>query len=418
MGAVLLVWYLWVLLRDHNAVLLTSFYQVVYSFSMLFSAAIIGTGAHMIEVDQYGTANGTFWVMIIWFVAGMEMTRIGYDLGGCIRLGPEVRQFPPGINKLILLGIIGVTLAMAVYVLVLTGGPLLGGVNRVTFWREMVPFGASILRSLVIQSFFFAAFYFLWQRRTGGGMFRPAVAVIGYVLTALLILGEKFGLFLIFLHAWLMVLPGALPGFRFTSKHFILVAVVAAAIMAYTIATYAMEGRDASFVLTRAALQAQLLWSVFSDPGALSLLPQRPDCYFSCDSFVRGIDYISYQYLSDFLYNYYADRGNTLSGFMPALSIMTFGVVISFVIHLVVSFALGFVQCKTVSSLSNGNMIYGFLLYKVQFSLVIIWFAAQEGPWRGLFLTLGLIFVYRLVFAKWGRRAGESARIRSAGTTA
>lgn len=415
LGFLLLVWYLRMLLRDRSAVVLTSFYQIFYSLGMLFSAVIISGGAHMIEINQYGTQNGFFWIMMIYFVAGMEMIRLGYDFGGRVHLGSGAQRFSPGIRRLVLLAIIGATLVMAAYVLVLTGGPLLRGIDRTTFWRTMAPPGTSLLPSLVNQSFFFAAFYFLWQRRSGGSMLLPSIVVIGYLLTALFVLGQKFSIFIIFLNIWLLLLPGILPGFRFRFKHAVMMAVVGAAMLLYTAITYMLDDRDISFIITRAALQAQLLWSVFDEPNALSLLPREPACYFGCGASPNGMDYITYRYLPEGLYRHYAEGGTVLSGFMPALSVLTFGLAASFVIHLTVSFVLGLVQRKMVVSFANGDPIYGFLLFKVQFSLVIIWFAAGDGPVRGMVLTLALIAIYRVVFAKRGGRTGAA---RSLGATA
>lgn len=408
LGGLLLVWYLRVFLHDHRAVVLTSFYQIYSSLGMLVSAAIISGGAYMIEVSHYGTSNGFFWVVIIYFVAGMEMTRIGYNLGGRIHLGMGAPRLSPSVAHLLLLLIVGATLIVAAYVFILTGGPLLSGVDRVTFWRTMAPAGTSLVPSLVTQSFFFAAFYFLWQRKSGGGMLLPTAVVICYILTALFVLGQKFSVFIIFLNTWLLLLPGILPDFRFKFKHLVMMAFVAVAVLLYVAATYILDGKDASFVITRAALQAQLLWSVFDEPGALSLLPQHPGCYFGCDLFASGQDYITYRYLPIVRYNHYAEVGTVLSGFMPALSILTLGMVTSISLHLTISFILGFAQRKMVASFANRNLIYGFLLFKAQFSITIMWFTSGSGPLRGLILTLALIAAYRFVLAKGVRDSGRT----------
>lgn len=400
LGLVLLVVYLWMFLRGHRAVVLTSFYAIFYSLGMLVSTAIIATGAHMIEIDHYGTANGAFWVMMIWFVAGMEVTRIGYKVGGRVHLGLAVRRLSLNISGLATLAAVGGTLGLSAYVFAATGGPLLLDVDRVTFWREMAPSGTTILPSVVNQSFFFAAFYYLWQRRSEHNMLLPTLIAVSYVLVALFVLGQKLSIFIIFINAWLLILPGVLPHFRFKMKHVAMMAVIAAALLFYVALTYFLNGRDISFILTRAALQAQLLWSVFEDPAAFKLLPQELNCYFGCGMFDSGIDYISQRYLPEMRYLVYSENENTLSGFMPALSILTFGPLVSFWLHLVVSFVLGFVQRKMVTSFSGGNVIYGFLLFKVHFSLAIMWFAAQEGPLNGLLATLALLLVYRLVFAR------------------
>lgn len=397
---IILGFYLVILLRDHFAATLTSFYQIYYYLGMLASAAVISSGAHMIEIDRLGNANGLFWVLVIWFVAGMEATRIGYDFSGRVHFGQGIARLAPIINRVIILAVVGGVLAMAAYVFLVTGGPLLQDVDRVTFWRTMAPPGTSLLPSLVNQTFFFAAFYFLWQRRLKGGLLVPAFVIAGYILTALLVLGQKFSIFIVFLHTALLIIPGFFSKIHIKKRHILVAATIFVAILIYVAFTYILDNRGASFILTRIALQAQLLWSVLNDANAVPLLPSEPACHLRCDGFVSGMDYISKRYLPEVRYNHYSAGGTSLSGFMPALSFLTFGVLVSGLLHLVISFVLGFVQRKLVDSCDSGSAIYSFLLFKTQFSLVMIWFAAMNTALPGLAITLVLLFIFRVLLSK------------------
>src|SRR5690606_2959436 len=128
---------------------------------------------------------------------------------------------------------------------------------------------------------------------------------------------------IILLNIWLIVLAGVLPDFRFSTRHIILAGIIAMLLLITVALSYIfLEDRDGAFILVRAALQSQLLWSVAEDPAALSLLPQRPECYLGCGPLDSGTDYISFRYLPVYLYNFYEEGGNSLSGFMPALPIL------------------------------------------------------------------------------------------------
>jgi len=107
--------------------------------------------------------------------------------------------------------------------------------------------------------------------------------------------------------------------------------------------------------------------------------------------------------------------GAVQSGFMPAISILTFGMIASLLLHITVTFVLGFAQRKMVASFASGKPIYGFLLFKAQFSLTIMWFASSMGPLRGLILTLALITTFRIAFVKKGGRTEETCGTRSLG---
>lgn len=397
---ILLGFYLVTLLRDHLAATLTSFYQIFYYLGMLVSAVAISSGVHMIEIDRLGNSNGLFWVLVIWFVAGMEATRIGYDFSSRVHLGQGIARLAPIISRVVIFVVVGGVLSLATYVFLVTGGPLLQDVERVTFWRTMAPSGTSLLPSLVNQTFFFAAFYFLWQRRLKGGPLVPAIAIAGYIVTAVLVLGQKFSIFIVFLHTIFLIIPGFNPNIRINKRYFLILLIFFAIVLTYVALTYISDNRGASFILTRIALQAQLLWSVLNDANVAHLLPSEPACHLRCDSFVSGMDYISKRYLPEVRYNHYSAGGTTLSGFMPALSFLTFGVLMSGLLHLFISFILGFVQRKLVDSCDSGSVIYSFLLFKTQFSLVMIWFAAMHTALPGLAVTLVLLFIFRVLLSK------------------
>lgn len=389
--------YLNLLLRDNTAATLTSFYQLYYGVGMLVSSAIISSEAEMIEIGATGTANGTFWLMLIFFVIGMEATVLGYRRGLRLRLSVPALRLPVGFDMAIMLLFIVPVLAIALYVILLTGGPVLRGIDRVTFWRYIAPTGTSILPTLVSQSFFFVAFIHLWRVRTKHSLTMTRLILVGYFLIGFFVLGQKFSLFILFINAWLIVKIGVTPSFRLKLSHLVSAIIMLAVLLLSVAISYMIDGQGLDFILVRAALQAQLLWSV-SESMFQGIAPSlRPECYFGCDWYASGMDYISYMYLPVGTYDFYKNGGTVLSGFMPALPIFTLGPVFAAILHIIVGFFMGILQRKTTTALSKKQPIYGFLLFKFQLSMSAIWFASMQTAIPGLIPVLGAIIIYRLV---------------------
>lgn len=397
-GAIALIWYLKSCWKARREVVLTGFMQIYYSVGLLLSAAFVSGGMYMFEVAQYGDQNGIFWVVLAFFVAGFEAAGLGYRLGGLVHFGSGVKKLSRGTGKSLILLIIVASLVICAYVFVSYRGPVLLGVDRVTFWREIAPTYLSFVPTLVTQSFFFVAFFFLWSRRSGCKSWAPMVFLVAYILAGLFVLGQKFSLFILFITVWFALLPGIYPNFIFQRVHLFALLGALAFLVTSVLVSYSLQGQEAGFALARIALQAQVLWSVFDDPQAHNLWSGDWNCYFGCGKFANGIDFIMYRYLPFDLYSFYSEGGTILSGFMPALSILTMGLAASMLIHLLVSFVLGMLQRKLVSAISDKNLIYSFLLYKTHIGLTLIWFAAMETAIVGLIAVLLLICLYRLRF--------------------
>ncbi|MGX9728049.1 MAG: hypothetical protein ACTFAK_12255 [Candidatus Electronema sp. VV] len=396
-GALFLFLFLFRFLYAYKAVALTSFYQIYYFIGMLLSAAIITSGTYMIEIDQQGDYNGIYWVLIIFFCAGIEMNRLGFKIG-LNKVTQSVRIFSWLFFKKIVLFFIIITIVLSIYILFSYKGPILLGIDRVTFWRTVVPNYLNFTVTLVIQSGFFVALYYMWEKRINrNGLIRSAV-LITYIFIIIVVLGQKFSAFIILLNAWLALAVGIYPALKIKIKYVFLSLGIFLLISSIVIITYLNTGNEVSFIITRIALQAQLLWSVFNDSNSMNLLSGDWYCYFGCDNFKNGQDYISYHYLPIAMYNFYSEKGVVLSGFMPALSIMTFGVIGSFALHLVISFFLGILQGSFVSAIKNANFLYGFLLFKFYFGIVIMWYVGTNTPTAGVLLVFILIILYHLIF--------------------
>lgn len=400
-GGVALLVYLWMLYQKRRAVLFTSFYQVFYWLGILASALVISTGAYMIEIEQTGTTNGTFWLALIFFVAGMEMTVIGYICAARPIPGLAVARFSAGIQKFLIFAAVGVTLVVSAYVFIQHRGPILAGEDRVTFWSQF-SFPLSMAPSFITQAFFFAAYYYLWQARRNERALLATLIVVGFILIGYFILGEKFSLYILYINTWLFLLAGLLPNFTIRGRAVLVAGAVCLGLFSVVGITYLRDGYGLGFILTRGALQAQLLWSVVEDGSAFRISPQNVACFFGCEDFWNGRDYISHRYLPPPLYEHYANMGNVLSGFNPALPLLTFGLAATGAIYLLASFILGWLQRKTVNAFSQENMIYGLLLFKIHFGCTILVATGSLEPLRGLVITAFGVMAYHVIFPRRG----------------
>jgi len=397
-GGLALVWYVRRYYKDQRDVVLTGFEQIYASLALLLSAAIVSTGVFMFEVAQFGTQNGIFWVVVGFFIPGFEASGIGYRFADRVTFRPHVQRFPHRFEQRLILAITFVTLLLCAYVLVRYRGPTLLGIDRATFWRTIAPSYLSFIPTLVIQSFFFAAYYFLWMRRRGASTRLPVAILVAYILATVLVLGQKFSAFTVYMNTWFVLLPGILPDFRIKARHLLIFAGVLVLLAVSVVVSYVLMGREAAFVLARVALQAQVLWSVFDDTRHLGLWPDDWTCFFQCGQFDNGKDFISYAYLPHKLYSWYADGGTELSGWMPALPILTMGLVAALLLHVMLSFVLGFIQKKVVAAIARENMAYAFLLFKLHLGLTLFWFAGTQSAVRGIFVVILVIALFRACF--------------------
>lgn len=400
--------YLYIFFVNHRKFFLTSFYQIYFMIGLLVSAASISSGAQMIEVGAYGSANGSFWIVFAFFVAGMETTCLGFHSRFLSFLG----RMPPNqtwdSSQLIIISTISMVVIVSTYIFVTIGSPITLGIDRIAFWRNYIPTYFSILPSFVLQTYFFVCFYLLVSVKRSTQLAIPVLLFGFYIIITVIILGEKLSAFVILISAFLMVVSGTFPNFRVKLTHFIFAVTVALLILLLISATYIANGRDPSFIFARIALQAQLVWSVLADPYGFRLLP-GPDwsCFFGCGWSGDGRDFMAYKYLPYGLYNFYSESGTALSGFMPALPILTFGLILAFAIHLLACFLIGLLQREISISIEKENFISSFLLYKVLFGVVLAWYGARITALAGSMAAFILFAFYLVLFGRAFRQPGR-----------
>lgn len=397
LGLILFLFYLKLNYNERNALFFTSFYFIFYIAGMLASAAIIAGGAFMFEIAEFGTPNGIFWIILIYFLLGFESSAFGYRLGGTFHAGLNVKKLNWRHERFFTYLVTSVALTLSLYVLIAYKGPIILDINRVTFWTNHVPSYLRLLPLFIAQSFFFAAFYFLWNKKEKKNFNLSLLIICAYLLSGYFVLGEKFTFYIFFGVIFLAILPGVYPQIKLKTTHIFKFALVLLLLFALVLFVYLSQGKDAGFVLVRIALQAQLLWSVFSET-VIPLAPNKWYCFFGCGGFFSGADYISFKYLPIDTYLLYVKGGTRLSGFMPALPIITLGVILSLIFHVITFVFLGFIQRKFLVAVSEKNLIYSYLLFEVYFSAALIWLAAAQSSVPRLMLAICIIICYRLAF--------------------
>src|SRR5690606_16724019 len=137
------------------------------------------------------------------------------------------------------------------YILLTVGSPVLIGVDRVYFWRNLVPEYLTFVPSLVTQVYFFICFYFLVSLKNKTGISIPSFILAAFIFITIFVLGQKFSAFILIMSAWFMVLSGTFPNFKIKPSQILVAASVTIFIIALVSISYVREGRDASFIFTR-----------------------------------------------------------------------------------------------------------------------------------------------------------------------
>lgn len=389
--------YLLVEFRKSPEHTLSYFFQIYAFAGMLVSSAIISGGAKMIEINQTGNANGTFWILIIFLIFGLEASRSAYYW--------HKKRIPlwtsPKINaqteRVVILLITVVAICLALFVLLRYSSPLLLHVDRIYFWRAIVPGSLSFIPSLVSQTFFFAVALNWLHTNIQRGRKMPLLILVMYLLVTILVLGEKFSGFILFSMTFFLFLSAHKPVFPISPKIIILFLMGLGAIYFLISVGYSGLGREDSFMLIRVALQSQLNWSVFNYSHFPWWSNAPWPCFLGCGEFLDGKDYISFKYLPNSVYKHYMEGGTGLSGFMPALPILTFGLPLALFFHVAFSFFGGILQEYLVRQLRAQNVIYGFLIFKIHLATTLYWYTANQAAVFGVAFAITLLLCMLLI---------------------
>jgi len=399
-----IAYYVWLHYKNNPRFVLSGFYQI-YAFSgLLLSALTISFGTYMLEVDKAGTANGAFWVSVIFLILGSEGALIGFKIGnnkGSVR---KKRIMPRRLGKRLAIMLLLATLLSAVLIMLFFKGPVLAGLDRVTFWRSVPP-PLNNFPSLLGQSFFIAAYLYQSGKDESKRARIFGLVVLMYIFFTVFVSGEKFSAFMIYIFGWMVIKAGFARDFRVQINDYVRWVMIGALIVMLLVYSYVANEKEAGFIFSRIALQAQLLWSVLNEDVMRLLLGGDWGCYFGCRDFASGVELISARYVPPALWEFYSEAGSGLTGFMPSLPILLYGFPIALILHLAASLLLGFIQAKTVAAVRSRDVIYAFLMFKIYLGVTIFWYAAKELVLPGIVVTIILLislkfFIKRNAYSK------------------
>lgn len=359
----------------------------------------------MVEMEEYGTANSAFWVCLIFFIFGMDAALGGYRSGHSLSSDkpPNREKF---LTQLALRLLPATMIIIAIIMLIIFKGPVILGVNRVAFWQGIAPDWARKFPSLFGQSFILIPMLYYLRRNEGKVSFLAIMFAFIYLIFTLILLGEKFSTFILYITTWTMVAAAYRVSLEINIKTLSIFILISLSL--YLIITYSYEtsGLGSDFIFSRIALQGQLIWSVMNEEGLFRLAGHDWSCYFGCDDFEKGTQYISAMYMPYGLFMSYEITGSGLTGYLPALPILAFGIVVAFIFHVLISYLLGYIQGITVQSFKSSNIIVSVLMFKVYIGLIMFWYSANVYPLRGVFLSAGALLVISAV-RSLGRRGSR-----------
>lgn len=344
---------------------LISFYQFFYYFGMFLSSFFIINGAHMIEIDAVGTSNGLVGILSIFYIVGMAFSKVAFY--SSLRLYDKIPlgDLPFKLERIFVYMFALTPVLLLSFVAFKYSTPLQLGLNRVDFWREVIPSNFKLLPSITWQMFFFVPAIIFSFNATAGKLI-----LFFYFLLTFFVLGQKASAFILFIMIFCIYL--SYLNFRFNFKAVVCFLFFCFLIFGFIAYHYISVGYGVDFVATRIALQAQLLWSVMNDQMFFINIQGLFE-YFKNSDFVYLIEN---KYMPSYLYEHYVNTGSTLSGFMPAASIFAFGLPLALFVNLLISFFVGCVGAVLQSSVRLKHFIVSFFIFKIYFSIIMFWYAA------------------------------------------
>lgn len=375
----------------------SSFYQIYSFFFLLVAAFIVSLGHYMFEIERLGTGNGAFSLALLWFIVTMEFGYLGYVLGERVKIGGAKITISRRATLFASRIVVTLVILLGVWIFFAYSGPFFLLIDRVTYWRDVVPSFLSKYPSLLGQTFFIVVFFWFYFKEKGQLSWFFSAALASYFVLTVIVSGEKFSTFIIYIMVWLIVKRGyfyskpvSFGDFKFLIFFFI-------ALMALVSVAYSISDRGPSFILERVALQAQLLWSVLEEPSLILINGVDDLCFFGCSNYESGAAWISSRYLPKDLYELYSEIGTALSGFFPAHIILSFGIPLGLVFSAFGGLLLGFLQSKVVLACRHTDLISALLWFKILLSLTIFLYASKVFVLKGTVVAVLLLVLWNIV---------------------
>lgn len=359
---------------------LTSYFYIYYFFSMLISAAVIEGGALMFEIGEKGSYNGTFWTILFYFLIGLVSISFGFSLHNKASTGPILKaKYSIKAERLVVVIFLIAAFSFSALIAYRYSSPILLGVERFTFWNNIVPPALQIAKSLITQAFYFIPALMIVISRK----WRKKMAILTaatWIIITLFVLGEKFTAFQYYLTIaafYFSALGNHSTKLKIPYKTILTIATILISILAYA---NNATGYTIEFIYNRIALQSQLTWSVIQHNLEVS-------------SILSGAFELTSAVLPSDRFDRYVDAGVSLTGFFPAVQIASLGHTLSSALHILVFISAGFIQAEILKLLNRKCIIQSFLLFKLYISLIFFWLALDSAQlYNGVnFICLSLL---------------------------
>lgn len=373
------------------------FYQIFYFVGILVSAFAISMGARMYEIAEDGLPNGVFWLIVIYSILSIEFGYFGF-LFSRNSFGKFLDTFSVRSQKFLAYIFLLFIFIVSSYLLARYGGAFFSEFNRVQYWGQVAPSHFSFIRILIIPAFYYVAVFFI-DENSKASKAKLYLFVFLYIFMSVFLLGEKFSLFVMFIHAWLFV--GTV---LFRSDYLFFVAgkvfIVLITLLAAVALIYSSMGLGYDFVFSRIALQGQVLWSVLQENFQFLVIGTDWGNFFG----MEPKKFMAMRYLPSFTFEASQESGTSLSGYFPAMIIFYFGIPLSLIIVSALSWILGYIQGKAFSAVLKSKFLFGFLWYTVYFYSIAFLYAGNLNLIFVILVLMGMLFMYKIIFYRVFKR--------------
>ncbi len=391
--------YVRLLFRGDRAFLFSSYFSIFYFVFLFVSAVSAEAGAYMLEAGRNGSLNGAALVVATFFIICLETGRVSYSWAARYAEKMAYPKFSSSLEMLVSFLVLLLTLVFCGYVLFRYSGSMLLGVERADYLSTVVPSWVVAVKSLSLQSFLICVTAYLMLKK-GVAKKIFGAGLLGILVCLIVVFGEKFSALNLCVMFMLIALAGVAPDLKFSRKIItlcILAFVVALSLVAYS---YISLGRDPGFIFTRVVLQAQVIWSVMDAPLDIIFWGSGADCFFGCEGFATGAQYLDYLVLPEKLYEFYQRSGTSLSGYFPAVLIHQYGVVMAMVVAVIGSFLLAGAQAFLVIAIRKGALLFSFVLFKIYYMILAFLYFGQIGVFNSVVVVCVTAGVAMILMAK------------------
>lgn len=391
-----------ILINIYNYKFLPSaFYTVFYWVSMLVSATMIECGAYMLEIGFNGTPNGTFWITLLFSTIALQFQFFGFHI---FRRRTDAMQDLFNKEAKYLANAILLTVISASFVIVyIYGTPSSSGVNRVLYWGSVAPSYLSPIRIAVTTSVFIAGYIALKSK----SIYIIIFFFLIYLYLGYGFLGEKFSIFIQY-SFFIGAIFAAMLSKKDLKKAYILGILLFAGLIIGVIRIYVNSGVRADFIFDRITLQGQLLWSVLREDTYILWEGFLNQCNPDCAKLFDPRDLASQRYVIWSLYQARKATGTTLTGYVPAIPILYFGIPTSILLQAAIGFLLGLLQSRLIYAIENNTLMYSFFLAIIYYLSTSLWYVFNQNLIIPLFIMIFFTYIYRITFIRYRYGRGLS----------